>query len=150
MYIDKLEDIVNEYNNTYRTIKMKPIDVKDNTYIDPIKEVNDKDSKFKVGDHVRISKYKNIFAKGYSPNWSGEVFVIKEVKNTIPWTYVITDLSGEEIIGTFYEKKKILKTNQQGFRIEKVVKRKRNKLYAKWKGYDHSFNIRIDKKDLID
>ena len=150
MYIDKLEDIVNEYNNTYRTIKMKPIEVKDNTYIDPIKEVNDKDSKFKVGDHVRISKYKNIFAKGYSPNWSGEVFVIKEVKNTIPWTYVITDLSGEEIIGTFYEKKKILKTNQQGFRIEKVVKRKRNKLYAKWKGYDHSFNIRIDKKDLID
>ena len=129
---------------------MKPIEVKDNTYIDPIKEVNDKDSKFKVGDHVRISKYKNIFAKGYSPNWSGEVFVIKEVKNTIPWTYVITDLSGEEIIGTFYEKKKILKTNQQGFRIEKVVKRKRNKLYAKWKGYDHSFNIRIDKKDLID
>ena len=150
MYIDKLEDIVNEYNNTYRTIKMKPIEVKDNTYIDPIKEVNDKDSKFKVGDHVRISKYKNIFAKGYSPNWSGEVFVIKEVKNTIPWTYVITDLSGAEIIGTFYEKKKILKTNQQGFRIEKVVKRKRNKLYAKWKGYDHSFNIRIDKKDLID
>ena len=150
MYIDKLDDIVNEYNNTYRTIKMKPTEVKDNTYIDSIKEVNDKDSKFKVGDHVRISKYKNIFAKGYSPNWSGEVFVIKEVKNTIPWTYVITDLSGEEIIGTFYEKKKILKTNQQGFRIEKVVKRKRNKLYAKWKGYDHSFNIRIDKKDLID
>ena len=129
---------------------MKPIEVKDNTYIDPIKEVNDKGSKFKVGDHVRISKYKNIFAKGYSPNWSGEVFVIKEVKNTIPWTCVITDLSGEEIIGTFYEKKKILKTNQQGFRIEKVVKRKRHKLYAKWKGYDHSFNIWIDKKDLID
>ena len=84
---------------------MKPIEVKDNTYIDPIKEVNDKDSKFKVGDHVRISKYKNIFAKGYSPNWSEEFFVIKEVKNTVPWTYVINDLSGEEIIGTFYEKK---------------------------------------------
>ena len=105
MYIDKLDDIVNEYNNTYRTIKMKPTEVKDNTYIDSIKEVNDKDSKFKVGDHVRISKYKNIFAKGYSPNWSGEFFVIKEVKNTVPWTYVINDLSGEEIIGTFYEKK---------------------------------------------
>ena len=66
MYIDKLDDIVNEYNNTYhRTIKMKPVDVKDNTYIDFKKEVNDKDPKFKVGDHVRISKYKNIFAKGY-------------------------------------------------------------------------------------
>ena len=67
--INKLDDIVNECNNTYhRTIKMKPVDVKDNTYIDFKKEVNDKDPKFKVGDHVRISKYKNIFAKGYTPN----------------------------------------------------------------------------------
>ena len=75
VYIDKLDDIVNEYNNTYhRTIKMKPVDVKDNTYIDFKKEVNDKDPKFKVGDHVRISKYKNIFVKGYTPNWSEEVF----------------------------------------------------------------------------
>ena len=98
VYIDKLDDIVNEYNNTYRTIKMKPVDVKDNTYIDFKKEVNDKDPKFKVGDHVRISKYKNIFAKGYTPNWSEEVFVIKKVKNRVPWTYVINDLNGEEII----------------------------------------------------
>ena len=74
-YIDKLNDIVNEYKNTYhRTIKMKPVDVKDNAYIDFGKEVNDKDPKFKVGDHVRISKYKNVFAKGYTPNWSEEVF----------------------------------------------------------------------------
>ena len=78
VYIDKLDDIVSEYSNTYRTtIEMKPIDVKDNTYINTDKEVNDKDPKFKVGDHVRISKYKNIFAKGYTPNWSEEVFVIK-------------------------------------------------------------------------
>ena len=78
MYIHKLDDIVNEYSNTYhRTIKMKPDDVKDNTYIDSSKKVNNKDPKFKVGDHVRISKYKNIFAKGYTPNWSAEVFVIK-------------------------------------------------------------------------
>ena len=77
VYIDKLDDIVNEYNNTYhRTIKMKPVDVEDNTYIDFEKEVNDKDPKLKVGDHVRISKYKNFFAKGYTPNWSEEVFVI--------------------------------------------------------------------------
>ena len=95
MYIDKLDDIVNEYNNTYhRTIKMKPVDFKDNTYIDFNKEVNDKDPKFKVDDHVIISKYKNIFAKGYTPNWS-KVFVIKEVKNTVPWTYVISDLKSE-------------------------------------------------------
>ena len=103
MYIAKLDDIVKEYNNTYRrTIKMKPIDVKDNTYINIGKEVNDNDPKFKVGDHVRISKYKNIFAKGYTPNWSEEIFMIK--KNTVPRTYVINDLNDEEIIGTFYEK----------------------------------------------
>ena len=76
---------------------MKSIDVKDNTYINIDREVNDKDPKFEVGDHVRISKYKNIFTKDCTPNWSGEVFLFKEVKNTVPWTY-------EEIIGTFYEK----------------------------------------------
>ena len=96
VYIDKLDDTVNEYNNTmYRTTKMKPIDVKDNTYIDFGKEVIDNDPKFKVGDHVRISKYKNIFAKGYTPNWSEEVFVIRKLKNTVPWTYVIDYLNGK-------------------------------------------------------
>ena len=84
MYIDKLNDIVNKYNNTYyRTIKMKPIDVKDNTYINIDKDVNNKDPKFKVGDHMGISKYKNIFAKDYTPNWSEEIFVIKGIKETI-------------------------------------------------------------------
>ena len=120
VYIAKLDDIVNEYNNTkHRITKMKPIDIKDNTYIDSGKEVNDNDPKFKLGDHVRISKYKNIFAKGYTPNWSEEVFVIKKIKNTIPWTYVIDDLNGEEITGAFYEKE-LQKIDQQEFRIEKV------------------------------
>ena len=146
VYIDKLDDILNEYNNTYhRTIKMKPIEVKDN--IDFIKEVNDKVSKFKVDDHVRISTYKNIFAKGCTPNWSEEVFMIKKVKNTVPWTYVINDLNGEEIIGIFYEKE-LQKTNQQKFRIEKVIQRKRNDLYVKWKGFDNSFNRWVDKTDV--
>ena len=105
VYIDKLNDLVNEYNNIYHiTIKMKPIDFKNNAYIDSSKEVNDKDSKFKVGGHVRISKYKNIFVKRYTPNWSEEVFVIKKVKNTVSWTYVINDLNGEDITGTLYEK----------------------------------------------
>ena len=121
VYIDKLDDIVNEYNNIYhRTIKMKPVDVKDNTYIDFGKEVNNKDPKFKIGDHVTISKYKNIFAKGYMPNWSEEVFVSSKNKNTVPWTYVINDINGEKIIGTFYEKE-LQKTNQREFRIEKVI-----------------------------
>ena len=106
VYIDNLYDIVNEYNNTYhRTIKIKPISVKNSAYINIDKEINDNDPKFKVANHVRISKYKNIFAKGYTPNWSEEVFVIKEIKNTVPWTYVINDLNNEEIIGTFYEKR---------------------------------------------
>ena len=149
VYIDKLDDIVDEYNNTYHTtIKMKPIDVKDNTYINTSKEINNKDPKFKDGDRVRISKYKNIFAKGNVPNWSEEVFVIKKVKNTIPWTYVINDLNSEEIIGTFYQKE-LQKTNQEEFRIEKVIRRKGDKLYVKWKGYDNSFNSWIDKRNLV-
>ena len=149
VYIDKLDDTVHKYNNKkHRTIKMKPIDVKDNTYIDFNKEVNDNDPKFKVGDHVRISKYKNIFAKGYTPNCSEEVFVIKKNKNTVPWTYVIDDFNGEEITGTFYGKE-LQKIDQQEFRIEKVIKKKGDKLYVKWKGYDNSFNSWIDKKDLV-
>ena len=149
VYINKLDDIVDEYNNTYHTtIKMKPVDVKDNTYINTNKEINNKDPKFKVGDHVKMSKYKNIFAKGYTLNWSEEVFVINKVKNTVPWTYVINDLNGEEIIGTFY-KKELQKTNQEEFRIEKVIKRKGDKIYVKWKVYDNSFNSWIDKKDLV-
>ena len=124
MCIYNLYDIVKEYNNTYETsIKMKPVDVKDNTYIDVKKETNDKDPKFKVGDHVRISKYKNIFAKGYMPNWSEKIFVIKKIKKIVPWKYVINDLNGEEILGTFYEKE-LQDTNQQEFSIKKVIKRK--------------------------
>ena len=114
VYIDKLDDIVNEYNKTHhRKIKMKPVDFKDNTYINFKKKVNDKDPKCKVGDHVRISKYKNIFIKGYLPNRSEEVFVIKKVKNTVPWTYNINDVNDEEIIGTFYEKElqRLIKKN---------------------------------------
>ena len=149
VYIDILDDIVNKYNNTYHTtIKMKPIDVKDNTYINTSKKINYKDTTFKVGDRVRISKYKNIFAKGYTPNWSEEVFVIKKVKNTVPWTYVINDLNGEEIIRTFYEKE-LQKTNQEDFRIEKVIIRKGNDIYVKWKGYNNSFNSWIDKASLV-
>ena len=74
--------------------QLKPVDVKDNTYINFEKEVNDKDPKFKIGDYVRISKYRNIFAKGYMPNWSKEIFIISKIKNTVPWTYVINDLNG--------------------------------------------------------
>ena len=118
---------------------MKPVD------IDYSKEINNKEQKFKTGDIVRISKYKNIFAKGHVPNWSEEVFVIKKVKNTVPWTYVINDLNGGEIVGAFHENE-LQKTHQKDFRIEKVIKRKGDKLYVKWKGYNNSFNSWIDKR----
>ena len=148
VYTDKLDDIVRKYKNTYhKSIKMKHIDVKDNTYIDFKKEVNDKDPKFKIGDHVRISKYKNIFAKGYMPNWPEEIFIISKIKNTVPWAYVLNDLNGEEIIGTFYENE-LQKIKQNELRIEKVIKKKGDKLYVKWKGYNNSFNSWIDKKDI--
>ena len=89
--IDKLDDIVNKYNNTYHnTIKMKPVNVKSNTYIESSEESNNKNPKFKIGDFVVVSKYKNIFAKCYAPNWSEETFVIKKVKNTVPWTLMIS------------------------------------------------------------
>ena len=91
---------------------------------------------------------KTFFAKGYTLNWSEEIFVTKEIKNTVPWTYVLNDLNGEEIIGTFYEKE-LQKINQEEFRIEKVIKKKESKLYVKLKGYDNSFTTWIDKKDLI-
>ena len=127
---------------------MKPIDVGDDSFAEYKEESDEKDPKFKVGDHVSISKYKNIFAKGYNPNWSEEIFFIKKIKNTVPWTYVISDLNGEKILGSFYEKE-LQKTNQKEFRIEKVIKRKENKLYVKWKGYNNSFNSWIDKNALI-
>ena len=109
-----LDDIVNKYNNTvHRTIKMKPIEVTGDHCAEYNEDPsNKKDPKVKVGDNIRISKYKNFFAKGYTPNWSKEVFVINKIKNTVPWTYAISDLNGEEITGSFYEKE-LQKTNQK-------------------------------------
>ena len=104
IYYDVLDNIVNEYNNTkHNTIKMKPIDVGDNkrVYID---EHNERDSRFKVGDRVRISKFKNIFAKGYTPDWSREIFIVNKINDTVPYTYNIKDLNDEEIIGSFYDR----------------------------------------------
>ena len=127
---------------------MKPIDITGDSFVEYNENLNKKDPKFKVGDHVRISIYENIFAKGYTPNWSEEVFVINKIENTVPWTYVINDLNGEEIIESFYEKE-LQKTSQKEFRIEKVLKRKVDKLYVKLKEYDNRFNSWIDKKDLL-
>ena len=104
IYYDVLDNVVNKYNNTkHSTIKMKPIGVKDNkrVYIDGH---NEKDSRFKVGDGVRISKFNNIFAKGHTPNWSSEIFIVDKANDTVPYTYNLKDLNGEEILGSFYDR----------------------------------------------
>ena len=140
VYIDVLDDIVNKYNNkVHITIKMKPIEVTSDSYDEYSENSNEKDSKFKVCDCVRISKYKNVFVKRYTQNGSEKVFVVSKIKNTVPWTYVISDLNGEPISGTFHEKE-LQKTNLEKLRIEKVIKKKGDKWYVTWKGYNNSFN----------
>ena len=114
IYYDVLDDVVNEYNNTkHNTIKMKPKDVKNDTaklgaiarnkrvYID---EHNEKSARYNVGDRVRISKFKNIFAKGYTPNWSREIFIVNKINDTVSYTYNLKDLNNEEIVGSFYDR----------------------------------------------
>ena len=105
VYYDVLDDAVNEYNNTkHSSIKMKPLDVGDNNKRVYIDEHNEEDSRFKVGDRVRISKFKNIFAKRYTPNWSTEIFIVDQVYDTVPYTYNLKDLNDEKIIDSFYDK----------------------------------------------
>ena len=105
VYIDKLDDIINEYNHTYHmTIKIKPVEVKDNTYIDSSKKINDKDPNFKVGDHVRISKFKNIFAKGYTPNWSEEVLWLEKLKTQFHAQTLLVILKVKKLLELFMKK----------------------------------------------
>ena len=148
VYIDVLDDIFKKYNNAVRSsIKMKPEDVTDDSFVEYSEEANKKDPKFKIGDNVRISNYKNIFAKGFTLNWSGEFFVVNKVQDTVPWTPLINGLNGEEIKGSLYEKElqRNGKTNQKEFKIKK----KGDKLYVKWRGYNYSFNSWIDRKDIV-
>ena len=124
VYIDKLADIVNKYNNTYHsTIKIKPVDVESNKYIDSSKKIYNKDCKYKIGDFVSTSKYKNIFAKGSVSNWSEEVFVIKKVKNVVPWTHVINDLTGKLL--ELFTKKNGKKNNNKKKQIKENLELKK-------------------------
>ena len=140
---------INKYNNkVHRSIKIEPIDVTSDSYAEYNKYSNEKYPKWKVGDHIRISKFRNILAKGYTQNWLEKVFIVRKIKDAVPWTYIISDLNGEKIAGRFYEKE-LQKTSQEKLRIEKVLKRKGDKSYVKWKGYDNSFNSWINEKDLV-
>ena len=163
VYIDMLPGLVKEYNNTkHRSIGMTPVEAskKKNEGSVFLKLYGDMKTqrslpKFKVGDRVRISKYKRkVFDKGYTPNWTEEIFVVDTVVCTDPITYKLKDLSGEEVQGSFYEQE-LLKTDQSiegPFRIEKVIRRDRGrgKALVKWSGYPEKFNSWVDAKDLKD
>ena len=157
-YIDVLPDLVEDYNNTvHSSTKLTPIDASKkkneltvwrNLYPDRYK-TSRLNPKFSVGDEVRITKKKKDFEKGYTTRWTEEIFTIKEIRETNPITYKLKDLQGEEIKGTFYEPE-LQKTEQQIFRIEKVIKKEKGKSLVKWKGYSDKFNSWVDNKDLID
>ena len=157
VYLNQLSDLVKEYNNTrHSSIKMTPVKASKkenelmvwrNLYPEHL-EIYDINPKFSVGDTVRISKKKKTFEKGYTTRWTEKVFTIVEVKHTQPPTYKIADLNGEEIKGSFYESE-LQKTSQEIFRIEKVIKRGKNKSLVKWKGYSDDFNSWVDNKDIV-
>ena len=149
VYFDVLDDIVNKYKKkVHRMINMKPVDVTSDSYAEYNEDSIEKDPKFKVGDRVIISKYKIIFAKRYTKNWSEEIFIISKIENTVPWSYVISDLNVQKIDGTCHEKK-FQRANQKEFWIEKIIKRKGDKSDVKWKGYNNSLNGWINKQDLV-
>ena len=157
-YIDVLPDLVEDYNNTvHSSTKLTPIEASKkkneltvwrNLYPDRFKKY-DIIPKFSVGDEVRITKKKKVFEKGYTTRWTEEIFTIIKVQNTNPVTYKLADLQGEEIKGTFYEPE-LQKTEQQIYRIEKVIKKEKGRSLVKWKGYSDKFNSWVNNKDLID
>lgn len=154
-WVGKLDDLVNEYNNTkHRTINMKPIDVNEkneeflikNVYKNTQKIVK---SKYKIGDFVRVSKFKTIFEKGYTPNWTTEIFQIRNVNIKSPVTYLLKDYKNQPIAGRFYEEE-IKKTEYPStYLVEKIIKKNNKKLFVKWLGFDNSHNSWIKAQDVI-
>jgi len=155
-YIDVLDDFVERYNNTrHSSNEMTPVEtskkenevrVYRNLYPDLTRRPMR--AKFKIGDKVRIQKKKGYFEKGFTPNWTEEVFTVSKIKRTKPVTYKITDLNDEEIQGTFYEQE-LQKTLPEVYRIEKIAKKDKTRSLVKWKGYPECFNSWVDDKDLI-
>lgn len=157
-WIDILESLIADYNNTrHRTIKMKPNDVNednesellDDIYNRSVIEINRK-SKFKVGDLVRLSKYKHVFEKGYTPNWTTEIFKIKVIQKTKPITYLLVDLNGQDIKGSVYAEELQLSKFPDLYLIEKIIRKKDDKLFVKWLGFDNTHNSWIDENNLLD
>ena len=152
-YIDVLQDLVTEYNETvHSSIKMTPKEAREHGV--PHSELPEFDaksnakSKFSLGDRVRLTKKKSLFEKGYTTRWTEEIFIVSKIKGTNPVTYEVTDLNGELVKGSFYEQE-LQKTEQEVYRIEKILKRKGSKLYVKWLNYGPQFNSWIDESDLV-
>lgn len=153
-YVPYLQDLVKEYNNTkHRTIKMKPSEVnKDNEQL--LLETVYKQAqvfkrpKFKIGDHVRLSRYKGVFAKGYEPNWSTEIFKITNVYITNPTTYTIKDYKGVPIEGKFYEKEMQKVKHPDSYLVERIIKKRGNKALVRWLGFDESHDTWEEIKEI--
>lgn len=158
-WIDILQDLIDEYNSTkHRTIKMKPNEVnkKNERHLmrtvynsDAIWSEKKKRTKFKLGDLVRMSKYKHVFSKGYTPNWTTEIFKINRILYTKPITYMLTDLDGNEIQGTVYQQELQLARNSKLYLVEKIIRKKGNQVYVKWLGFDDSHNSWVHEKDVL-
>ena len=157
IWIKDLNKLVKEYNNSYhRTIKMKPVEASKKSNENIVRknynfEIITNKKKFKIGDKVRISLLKNTFEKGYTSNWSEQIYVIYDIKSSNVHYYYLKDLNGEKIDGTFYQEE-LLKTNMKEndlYIIEKIIKKVGNKYLIKWKGYDDSFNSYVNKNDIV-
>lgn len=157
-WLNHLQPIIKQYNSTvHRTIKKRPIDVNEKNQNDLLRTVYkrnqsvnaDKKNKFKIGDYVRISKYKTIFEKGYTPNWSSEIFRVDKILPTEPITYLLIDSDGKPIKGCFYQYELLKAQNHDVYLVEKVVRRKGKKLFVKWLGFDDAHNSWIDSADFV-
>lgn len=156
-WLQILQKIIDDYNNTkHRTIKMKPNDVNNrneqdllNTVYNQKYNISEKiKEKFKIGDFVRLSKHKKVFEKGYTPNWTTELFKVKKIQYTHPITYLLVDLDGREIYGTVYAEELQLAKYSDFYLVEKIIRRRGDKLYVKWLGFDNGHNSWIDKSSV--
>lgn len=157
-WVDIIQDLVDEYNRTrHRTIKMAPKDVNSENeqyLLDTV--FNYKKTvpftniiKFGVGDHVRLSKYKNVFGKGYLPNWTTEIFTVKKIQYTNPITFLLVDWEGNDIKGGVYSEEMQLVKNPDVYLVEKILRKKDNKVFVKWLGFDNQYNSWINKNDVL-
>ncbi|CAD7001699.1 unnamed protein product [Ceratitis capitata] len=153
-WIDIYKDLINDYNNTiHSTIRMTPNDVNSSNEQHLLDTVYSnlkvfRRPKFKINDEVRISKYKHVFEKGYTPNWTTEVFKIKSIKNTNPTTYILEDYQGNTIEGGFYEYELIKTKLPQVYLVEKVLRRRNNRVYVKWLGFSSEHNSWVNVNDI--